>query len=352
MKIIYFASVLLFSLSLIASDIMYVSDSFLYTIKNKSFSEFIKALDLNPINALYKSNNFQNCPPKPAATILEHVCTYGEDDADKFKKIQWLVKKGAFITDQTICNVARLRHNDDVKIMSYLLHKSGNVNVTGMRGNDCYVSALHNAIFANFIHDHKIPMIELLLTSGANVNSKQSNGDTPLHYAARYCSNAGVVELLLVHGAQIDVENRYNKNVLHALAANSGSAAIIKIILKRTNLPLVNMKEFYYKDTPLHIAVKNIHNKPKDVIALLKCPHIDIEIQNSSNQTPLQIAKVFDHKTMGRILVKFKTIKYLLSQPTWGHPENLLPNPLNIPEKLLIHKIAYWVVKSEFAQVD
>lgn len=357
MKTIYLAFIsLLFFLPVIASDITYISDRILYAIKQKPFSEMVKHIDINNINTLYKSTIFGNYPPETAATILEHVCSYGEDDTDKLQKVQWLVEHGAFITDQTICNVARLRHTDDVKIMSYLLHKGGNVNAKGMGRDDRNVTALHNAILANFIHDHKIPMIELLLKHGADVNSKHAPFDNnPLHFAAKHCRNPRIIELLLAHGAQIDAENSYKENILHIAAKNSTSVPIIKTILKHTNLPLVNKKEFYYQETPLHIAARNLHNKPHNIIALLKCPQIDIEIQNSNyagKKTALQIAKGVNHKTTGRVLVRFKTLKQLLSKLTWGDPINHLSVPLQIPEKLLIHKIAYWAVKIEFAHQD
>jgi ankyrin repeat protein len=56
-----------------------------------------------------------------------------------------------------------------------------------------------------------------MLQRGADVNSKDGLGETPLHYAARYC-RVGVAELLLKAGADPNAKNEFNETPLHLTA--------------------------------------------------------------------------------------------------------------------------------------
>ncbi|KAI0892353.1 hypothetical protein F4806DRAFT_505546 [Annulohypoxylon nitens] len=55
--------------------------------------------------------------------------------------------------------------------------------------------------------------VEKLIESGANINAKDSNGNTPLYYAA-YHGNHHVVGLLLSKKAKIDLTNKNNESAL------------------------------------------------------------------------------------------------------------------------------------------
>ncbi|XP_074390028.1 relA-associated inhibitor-like isoform X2 [Zonotrichia albicollis] len=77
--------------------------------------------------------------------------------------------------------------------------------------NDEGITALHNAICgANYA------IVEFLIASGANVNSPDSHGWTPLHCAAS-CNDTGVCVALVRHGAAI-----------FATTASDGSLAVEK----------------------------------------------------------------------------------------------------------------------------
>lgn len=55
-------------------------------------------------------------------------------------------------------------------------------------------------------HDGRMDVARLLLSKGAEVNSKDDAGFTPLHVAA-FSDHAEIVELLLSHQADIDAKN-------------------------------------------------------------------------------------------------------------------------------------------------
>ena len=70
------------------------------------------------------------------------------------------------------------------------------------------------------------PLVEALLSRGANFSRANDDGDTPLHIAAWH-NNARVVRLLCAAGAQIDAGNMHEATPLHAAAcAGSREAAM------------------------------------------------------------------------------------------------------------------------------
>ena len=51
-------------------------------------------------------------------------------------------------------------------------------------------------------------MVEFLLTKGANINHRNGNGNTPLHYAMAYDKEGTVGEFLIERGADDTIENK------------------------------------------------------------------------------------------------------------------------------------------------
>src|SRR4051794_23659873 len=66
--------------------------------------------------------------------------------------------------------------------------------------------------------------------SAADVNAREVDGTTALHWAAR-ANDAETTQLLLAAGAQANVANRYGVTAL-SLAAANGNAAIVEALLK------------------------------------------------------------------------------------------------------------------------
>jgi cytohesin len=56
-------------------------------------------------------------------------------------------------------------------------------------------------------------VVELLLAKGANVNAKNSEGETPLHQAAAN-DHKDVAEVLLANGAEINAKNSSGETAL------------------------------------------------------------------------------------------------------------------------------------------
>jgi tetratricopeptide (TPR) repeat protein len=77
----------------------------------------------------------------------------------------------------------------------------------------------------------RINFIHLLLKKGAEVNVKDKNGETPLHYSASY-GHANISEYLITHGAEINIQNNIGETPLHT-AVYWGYKDIIELMIKK-----------------------------------------------------------------------------------------------------------------------
>lgn len=107
----------------------------------------------------------------------------------------------------------------------------------------------------------KNEVIELLIANGSEVNTKDQDGETPLHYAAEH-GDKHVAELLIANGADVNARN------------NTG-------------------------ETPLHCATLWAY---KDVIELLIANGADIGLKTKTGSTALQIATEMDYQGLSSLL--------------------------------------------------
>lgn len=73
--------------------------------------------------------------------------------------------------------------------------------------------------------------MQLLLTSGADVNAHGGNYDNALQ-AAALSGNEAIVRLLLTNGADVNAEGGYFGNALQA-AVSSGNEAVVQLLLSK-----------------------------------------------------------------------------------------------------------------------
>jgi ankyrin repeat protein len=97
-------------------------------------------------------------------------------------------------------------------------------------------------------------IVEVLLSSAADVNSRTVDGGTPLHYAAQK-GHQGIVGLLLAGGADVNSRTLDGAVPLH-LAAQEGHQGIVGQLLAAGASPLAQMESI---GSPLLLAVQGDH---------------------------------------------------------------------------------------------
>ncbi|EAY17540.1 hypothetical protein TVAG_453680 [Trichomonas vaginalis G3] len=148
----------------------------------------------------------------------------------------------------------------------------------------------------NFSTMFNIPSLcEYFLSNGANINEKDINGLTALHFAARYNSNE-TAELLISHGININEKDKDGKTALHNSAENNSKETAELLISHGIN---INEKN-YRKETALHAAARCNSIKTAE---LLISHGININEKNKYGKTALHYAADNYSKEIAEVLI-------------------------------------------------
>ena len=110
--------------------------------------------------------------------------------------------------------------------------------------------------------EDNLECMRTLINHGANVNGRDNNQSTALHYAATY-NNIDGINLLLDNGAEIDPVNSYNETPLMLTCRYNDDINSTRVLLERgANLTIPDSDG----DTCLHCATTNLNI---DMIKLL-----------------------------------------------------------------------------------
>ena len=127
-------------------------------------------------------------------------------------------------------------------------------------------------------------IIELLLQYGAEIDAKDNSGHTPLHWAAFLNTNPRVMEVFLDHGADYEIQARIG-NPMHYAAAGWATLNLKILIDRGFSMDSINGSG----QTPLHIASTN---RIVESARVLLDNNAELETVDFQGKTPLQQALI------------------------------------------------------------
>jgi ankyrin repeat protein len=160
-------------------------------------------------------------------------------------------------------------------------------------------SLLHEACFFG-LHSLTAKLHE---SGQANINARDSDQVTPLHYAVM-CHHLGVVKALLqcTH-LDVNVQNKWGNTPLHD-ASLDGLVDILQILLQHPSIE-INLQD-EDGETALHRATRFGHTNL--IPSLLQHPTIDINCSDKNGWTALTTAVDRGHADVVRLLLAHKDI--------------------------------------------
>jgi ankyrin repeat protein len=166
-----------------------------------------------------------------------------------------------------------------------------NPSLVGSKGSKDDCTPLHLAVMAGASKE----LVEFILANHADVNAKENNGWTPLHYAAS-TSNQLAAELLLAHHADMEARGNLGETPLF-VAAGLGTPKIAEFLL--ANRADVNAKDNSIR-TPLHFAAAQGNLEISQVLLAHKA---EIEARDKNGQTAFVIAVLQAHNDVAELLL-------------------------------------------------
>ncbi|KAL1485179.1 hypothetical protein MTO96_032132 [Rhipicephalus appendiculatus] len=124
-------------------------------------------------------------------------------------------------------------------------------------------------------HEGDESLVRMMITTGADVNEKDKDGDSALHFGA-YGEQPDILELLVNFGANINAKNNKGYTALH-VAVNKDFVACVRVLTNYVSDLDVNTQD-EYGDTPLHDAIRKENNDIVDLLVNFRT--IDFTVKN------------------------------------------------------------------------
>jgi len=147
------------------------------------------------------------------------------------------------VEKDTLQNIWEAIENGTIQDVRFFIEKGVDVNAKNVDD----LSLLHFAARCNPNAD----VVSYLIEKGADINVKDSNSLTPLHYASMYNPNVEVMKHLIEKGADVNAKNVDDLLLLHFIARDNPNASLVKYLIEKG--VDVNVKDSIDL-TPLHYA--------------------------------------------------------------------------------------------------
>jgi ankyrin repeat protein len=129
------------------------------------------------------------------------------------------------------------RTSEDVLCIRWLLDHNVDPNVAVQPARESSYEPLGTTALHLLVQSEKtLPCIELIISRGANVNTRMQDGSTPLHIAARQSKlNKKLIRALIDAGADVNLMTANGRTPLHEIASSPGknAKAITRLLISR-----------------------------------------------------------------------------------------------------------------------
>lgn len=203
------------------------------------------------------------------------------------------------------------------------LAAGGDVNARDKEG----YTPLHYAVrYTYSLNEYRQTyIINLLIDSGAHINAAANNGETALHNAASSFHGSAMARVLFVRGARLDVQDAEGNTPLHKALSRYGLISydgieIIELIFsllpklepESRSQQVLSLKEICLQTVKQKIQKnhwKLLPNELQDQLEILQLPRFSLTrylltIKNKNGKTPLEV--------MDNWVVYQRTVKRLL----------------------------------------
>jgi hypothetical protein len=176
----------------------------------------------------------------------------------------------------------------DIKKVTLLLENGADVNT---KDNDGWTPLMHAAE-----KGHK-EVVELLIEKGADVNTKDNDGWTPLMYASKN-NDLEIIRLLLEKGANVNLTDKYGQTAL-ILASANGHKEVVELLLEKGANVNIQDEDGW---TALMFASQNGY---KEVVELMIENGADVNAKDNLGKTALMLASENGHKEIVELLKSY-----------------------------------------------
>ena len=182
--------------------------------------------------------------------------------------IDYLIRKGASVTvvNDSKCSILHSAvETYNIYMVKYAIrHGCPLDKQSNTKFNPLYHLCAIEEFSSEEWDNRVLPLLEVLVNAGANLNIKALDSTTPLHHCSQV-SNERVCEFLLKNGADVNAEDFICRTPMHAAARNR-HANVVEILNKYGGIINVQDKYGY---TPLHYAA--MYDNDVAVKSLLEC---------------------------------------------------------------------------------
>ena len=217
--------------------------------------------------------------------ILSYAAGHGYIDI-----IEWLIEHGLDLRKEIKDTNYALReaaYKGELRAVKYLINNGADVNggVSGGEENPLMKAARYNYL----------KMAEFLVEKGADLESTNYDGNTPLQFAA-YEGKITMVKFLLEKGADINAKNKTNWNALMQAALEGFEEVTIFLLENGSEMDVIGTEK---GGTALMLAALNDSRK---TVKLLLEKGVDKTIRDKKGRTALDYAKKYHNKEIVELL--------------------------------------------------